>query len=111
MVASAWENYFGLQIEENKLPIPTKEYKFLTNRRFRFDYAWVTEKFAVEVDGGVFAGGRHTSGKGYTMDCEKMNLALLEGWKVMRVTTGQVSNGKAIEWLNEYFKRYVLNDT
>ncbi len=107
MPKSTWEDYLEAEIEINGLPKPEREYKFLSKRRFRFDFAWVDAKFAVEVDGNVFHKSRHTTGPGYSRDCEKFALACIDGWRVMRVTTGQVSNGKAIEWIKDYFKRQV----
>jgi len=68
------------------LPMPTPEFQFLTGRRFRFDYAWVPHKIALEIDGGVWSGGRHTRGAGFMRDQEKTNLAALHGWRVFRCT-------------------------
>ena len=104
---SSWEQFLANQIFEAGLPEPTREYKFLKNRRFRFDYSWPVLKFAVELQGGVFSRGGHVTGKGYTSDREKMNLALLDGWRVMEITSGQVSEGKGIEWIKTYFDKFV----
>ena len=49
-----------------------REYKFLHDRRFRFDIALPKHKIAVEFEGGVFTGGRHTRGKGYSNDAKKL---------------------------------------
>ncbi len=68
------------------LPAPTPEYRFAPPRRWRFDYAWPHHKVALEVEGGVFSGGRHTRGAGFLNDMEKYNAATLAGWKVLRVT-------------------------
>lgn len=105
MTNSSWEDYLELQIEEAGLPKPTREYKFLKTRRFRFDFAWPSLGFACEVDGNIYHKSRHTSGSGYTKDCEKFALAAIEGYKVIRVTSGQINKGDAIMWIKEYFKR------
>lgn len=62
------------------------EYKFLTDRRFRFD--WYMPKFrtGIEYEGIVAGKSRHTTLKGYTNDAEKYNLAALNGFKVLRYT-------------------------
>lgn len=76
-----------------------REYRFSQARKFRFDFAFITEdRLAIEVDGGVWKGGqgRHTSGAGYTRDCEKNNLAILEGWRVLHFTPDMVTSGEAI---------------
>lgn len=76
------------------------EHKFLENRRFRFDWAIPDLKIGIEYE-GLFSGkSRHTTPKGFTGDCEKYNLAAMNGWKVLRYTAlnyGQIS--KDIEQL------------
>jgi very-short-patch-repair endonuclease len=104
---SSWEDYFERQMEDVGLPKAVREYKFLKDRKFRFDFAFTDIKFAVEIDGGVLYKSRHTSPKGFTADLEKFNLATLDGWDVIRATSGQVSSGQAIEWVKTYFERYV----
>lgn len=78
------------------LPAPEREYRFSPHRRFRFDFAWPAVKVALEVDGGTWIGGRHTSGAGYQRDVEKMNLAALTGWLVVRATKDMVKDGTAV---------------
>lgn len=84
------------------LPQPTPEYRFAPPRRWRFDYAWPADVLiahgvscarggiAIEVEGGAFTRGRHTRGAGFVKDMEKYNAAALAGWKVLRVTPGQL---------------------
>lgn len=69
------------------VPRPIREHRFHPGRKFRFDLAWPEAKVYVEVEGGVFVGGRHTRGPGYRRDCEKYNLAALMGWVGLRFTT------------------------
>jgi very-short-patch-repair endonuclease len=70
------------------------EYKFLTDRKFRFDYAIPDKKIAVEYEGIMGGKARHTSVTGYTKDTEKYNLAAINGWRVLRYTALNVSNLK-----------------
>jgi len=63
------------------------EYRFLPDRRFRFDFAYPEKRLAIEYEGGIFSYGRHIQGRGYERDCEKYNLAQLAGWRVLRYTT------------------------
>lgn len=63
-----------------------KEFKFHPVRKWRFDYAIPEHKIALEVEGGVWTGGRHTSPKGFLGDIEKYNTATLMGWRVFRTT-------------------------
>lgn len=62
------------------------EHKFHPERKWRFDFAFPSRMVAVEIDGGVHTGGRHTRGKGYEKDCEKLNAATSMGWRVLRLT-------------------------
>lgn len=63
-----------------------KEFRFHPKRMWRFDYAIPDYKVALEVEGGVWTGGRHTRPQGFLGDIEKYNTATLMGWKVLRVT-------------------------
>lgn len=67
----------------------TVEHRFDSTNRYRFDYANIRLKIAVEIEGGVWSGGGHTRGKGYIKDMEKYNLAQLKGWVVLRYAHGQ----------------------
>ena len=78
-----------------------EEYRFLPDRRFRFDFAWPSHKIAVEIEGGTYAGGRHVTGPGFAKDCEKYNLATLNGWSVYRFTTQMVKDGFAIDFMRK----------
>lgn len=83
-------------IKKEGLPDPTPEHRFHSTRKWRFDLAWPDRKVAVEIDGAVYAQGRHTRGAGYEKDAEKMNEAALMGWMVLRYSTGQVKHGLPI---------------
>ena len=70
-----------------------KEYKFLEDRKFRFDWAvFIGEnKIAIEYEGIYSEKSRHTSMSGFVGDCEKYNFAVKHGWKVLRYTSGSES--------------------
>lgn len=86
--------------ELNHQVIP--EYRFNSQRRFRFDYfipvSGITGGgLAVEYE-GIFSGkSRHTSLKGYSKDCEKYNLALTMGIPVLRFTALQLKDPEKIK--------------
>ena len=77
------------------LPTPVREYRFAPPRRWRFDFAWldVGVMVALEIDGGVWTGGRHGRGKGFIADQEKLNEAAILGWKVIRCVPADVKSG------------------
>ena len=68
-----------------------KEYRFHPTRKWRFDYAIPSHLIALEVEGGVWTGGRHIRASGFLGDMEKYNNAALLGWRVFR-TTATTSN-------------------
>lgn len=65
-------------------PVPVAEYVFAHPRRWRFDRAFVEERVAVELEGGVWTRGRHQRPAGFIGDLEKYNAAALGGWLVLR---------------------------
>jgi hypothetical protein len=96
MGASALEEALAGQILEAALPAPAREMIFAPPRRWRFDFSWLPQKVACEVEGGVWSLGRHTRGAGFTEDCVKYAEAAIQGWCVIRVTGEMVRDGRAL---------------
>lgn len=93
-----------------------REYRFHSDRKWRFDFAIPERHIAIEIEGGTFGnvvvcnhcglkvgrrgkngmltyvreGGRHSRGAGYARDREKYNMAQVLGWRVLCFTTEQV---------------------
>lgn len=88
------------------LDTPQPEYRFHPTRRWRFDYAFVDRKIGVEIEGGIWSGGRHTRGGGFLGDMEKYNEAGKMGWTVFRFTPQQLKKGEA-----QAFMKTVLGGT
>lgn len=86
------------------------EYRFHPERRWRFDFAFPAKMVAVEVDGGSWIAGRHTSGVGFYNDCEKMSVAAAMGWRVLRVTPKQIEEGKALAWIEMALAYHPLDE-
>lgn len=77
---------------------PEREFLFLRDRKWRFDFAWPSRKLALEVEGGTsFGRSRHSKGKGFESDAAKYNRAAREGWIVLRYSTRMVTSGEAID--------------
>ena len=74
------------------------EFRFCAPRRWRFDFAHIETKVAIELEGGSFVGGRHTRGKGFASDCEKYNVAAAQGWAVFRLTPAMLEGSNAGTW-------------
>lgn len=83
------------------------EFKFLHHRKFRFDIAIPEEKIAIEYEGLMSSKSRHTSIKGYSADCDKYNLAAINGWKVLRFTALNYKDFNYVlkELINNQFKK------
>ena len=88
-------------LEVRGLPRPEREWKFEVKRRWRFDYAWPERMVALEVEGGVWTGGRHTRGAGFLKDVEKYNRAAVLGWRLLRVTPDKLVSFGTFEMLRE----------
>ena len=80
---------------------PVKEYLFHSTRKWRFDYAFVEAKVALEVEGGVHTGGRHIRPRGFLGDMEKYNSAATLGWLVLRTTPDQLRTLSTVEMIRE----------
>ncbi len=92
-----WENQFLFLWKALNGPELIREYQFHTGRKWRFDFAHVATKTAIEIEGGTWNGGRHTRGSGYSKDCEKYNEATKLGWCVMRFTSDAINMKSARE--------------
>jgi hypothetical protein len=78
-----------------------KEHLFHPTRKWRFDYAIPAHKVALEVEGGVWTGGRHTRSKGFLGDMEKYNQATILGWRVFRTTPKELYTTKTINLIKQ----------
>ena len=77
---------------EGTIPEYVEELQFHHTRKFRFDWAIPSLKIAIEYEGLFSKKSGHTTVTGYTKDCDKYNLALLNGWKVLRYTAKNYEN-------------------
>lgn len=95
--ASEGEETLAAHIRLYGLPEPERQYRFHPERRWRFDFAWPGHRLAVEVDGVLWGEqGGHQRPNDYADDCEKLNEAVLLGWRVLRFTPAQVHSGDAV---------------
>ena len=107
-VVSEIEELFASQIAlVGNLPAPVREYPFLRGRAHRLDFAWPEHRIngmqlGVEIQGMV-----HRVKGRFSADLEKRALGLLQDWLILEVGGDQVRSGKAMEWLQELFKRAV----
>jgi very-short-patch-repair endonuclease len=96
---SKGEEAFALHCRVEELQ-PVREYVFHSTRKWRFDFAFVEQKIAIEVEGR----GRHQSDGGFAKDAEKYNAAAKLGWRVLRYTPAMVYRADAINDVMEILK-------
>tara|TARA_B100001057_G_scaffold480786_1_gene554022 strand:- start:297 stop:644 length:348 start_codon:yes stop_codon:yes gene_type:complete len=93
-IKATGEEALALLLLHAKIPFQ-REYKFHMARKWRFDFVIghqpLSAKIAIEIEGGIFSQGRHTRGTGFSKDCEKYNMAVLQGWSILRYPTQMVS--------------------
>ena len=75
------------------------EHRFHSFRRWRFDFAFIKEKVAIEVQGGIHVNGRHNRGAALEKEYEKLNEAVILGWRVLMVTDSHIKSGNVLSWL------------
>lgn len=90
--------------EDAGLPAPAPEHRFHPTRLWRFDYAWPAEKIALEVEGGIWTGGRHVSPEGFMADIEKYNAAAVLGWRIIRLTPNSIDSIIPVHLVREAMK-------
>lgn len=97
---------FKAMAKAHGLTEPVPEYRFKYGRKWAFDWMFVgyaspddftMTKVAVEIQGGLFTGGRHVRGAALLKEYEKINAAQIMGYKVILVTPQQVESGEAFE--------------
>lgn len=82
-----------------QLPTPVPEYRFAPPRKWRFDWAWLAQKVALEVQGGLFIQGRHSRGAALLKEHEKLNEAAAQGWRVLFVVPAQLESTTTFDLL------------
>ena len=80
------------------------ELPFCEGRKWRFDLAWPSLKIALEIEGGIYSGGRHVRPEGFLSDMEKYNEAAALGWRVFRTTPQLIQRGNAVTLLGRILK-------
>lgn len=82
-----------------------KEYRFDPTRRWRADYAHPASGVMIEIDGGLWRKGGHSTATGILSDREKDLAATLQGWHMFRLPTDMITDvnlRKIIEFCKEH---------
>ena len=67
------------------------QYKVVPDRKFRIDFAHLPSKTGIEVQGGRWIKGGHTSGKGIFKDCEKSLSCAEIGWLILPIVDSMIT--------------------
>jgi hypothetical protein len=88
---------------EWELPLACRQYHFHPERKWAFDFAWPAKRLAVEIQGLKKGGapGAHQRVDGLTREYEKLNSAVLAGWRVLLFTPAQVRSGYALDTIRK----------
>lgn len=94
-------------------PEMVKEFHFCPDRKWRADYAFPNDKLLIEIEGGVWSGGRHFRGVGAIKDMEKYNEAAILGYRLLRFTPKQIKGFQALRSIKRWFdnKRGITGKT
>lgn len=65
---------------------------------YRADFAWPDAAVALEIQGGTWTLGKHSSGVGIERDCTKSFTAQLSGWACLAMTSTMLIKQERI-WL------------
>src|SRR5271157_4882200 len=104
MSKTALEDMLLFQCRAVGLPEPEREVKLIDGRKWRVDFLWRPMRTCVEVDGGTWGGGRHTTGTGFMHDCEKINALQLSGYVVLRFVNTHVESGDAVKVIEQMLR-------
>lgn len=90
-------NLFQKLVEQELRVSLTPEHQFNPKRKWRFDYAILSHKVAIEIEGGIYSNGRHTRPKGYIGDMDKYNSAQCLGWIVLRFSSTSIMKKETLD--------------
>lgn len=102
---SRLERRFSLLWRSLNGPALESEFRFHPTRKWKADFAHLPSRTLIEIEGGIWIRGRHTTPRGFAADAEKYLEAALGGWRVVRLVDAQLkvsTLGRVIELLKSY---------
>lgn len=85
------QKFIDIWVKRHPTIILQNEYRFHSSRRWRFDFAHIESNTAIEINGGIWNKGGHSSGNGLLRDYEKLNEAVFLGWSVFQLARSQIT--------------------
>lgn len=83
------------------LPLPIAEHKFCPTRKWRHDFYWPQARVALENQGAIFTGGRHTRGAALLKEHEKLNASVCAGNRVLFSTPQTIKSREMLATLTQ----------
>ena len=90
---------YALSIAGEPFTAHERQYRYVPGRKFAADFAWPDARLLVEVQGGIYSGEAHGSISGIKADIERLNLATLNGYRLLRFIPPRAKDMD--EWIGE----------
>jgi len=99
-----------LLLWEKKYPelLLGREQRIIPNRRFCFDFAHLSSKVAIEINGGNWVRGRHTRPAQLNKEYEKINLAQSYGYVVFILDNHMINEDWIMKIGHTILQRYYV---
>lgn len=94
-------------LHSRDIPTPERQFLYAEGRKLRADFAWPEHRLLLEAQGGVYTRQAHGSITGILADIDRSNAAVLNGWRMLRVTPEMVRSGQALELIRAAMDRSV----
>ena len=92
---------FLAALRSAEIPSPVAEFKFHPIRRWRFDYAWLDQRVYLEINGGIFVGGRHSRGASLLKEWEKIAAATAMGYRPLFCQPRDICSAKTLDAIRD----------
>jgi len=73
-MSSALEDLFAMQLDAAGLTGYTREFRAIPGRKFRFDFCFKQERLLIEINGGTYSKGAHSTGTGIARDYQPKSI-------------------------------------
>ena len=100
------EQAFVTQVRMLGLPEPEREVALSNEYAYRWDFVWPRYRLAVEINGGIWNVGGHSTGKGILRDMTKLKLATLAGYRSFQFSADAVEDGSAVNTVEKFILGY-----
>lgn len=76
-----------------------RQFYYARPRKLRADFAFPDARLLAEVNGGIFTKTKNAHGSitGILADIDRLNMATLAGWRMLRFTPQSVRSGEALQ--------------